>query len=78
MVKQRTYEVEAGIPGIGKAKIVQTEQLTKTTFRYSCAVNFDSMTAAQEFRGFVERAVAGAEGEMSESHIDTIEKTTLK
>ena len=76
MVKKRTYEVEAGIPGIGKARVSQTEQLTKATFRYSCAVNFDSMNAAQEFRGMVEGAIAGAEGEMSESHIDTIEKTT--
>ena len=76
MAKKRTYEVEAGLPGLGKAKISQTEQLTKTTFRYSCAVHFDSMNAAQEFRGMVEGAIASAEGEMSESHIDTIEKTT--
>lgn len=75
MAKEDKFEIEAGIPGFGKTKLTRTTSPTETKYSYSCIVNFSSLKGAQKFREIVEKAVATANGEMSQSHIDTVEET---
>ena len=64
--KKVELELEAGIPGLAKAKVVG---LTKTIFTYSCAVDFGSLEDARTFRAVAEKAVADGRGEISQSNI---------
>ncbi len=75
MAKENKVEVEAGIPGFGKAKYTQTTSPTETEYSYSCVVNFNSFEDAKEFRETVEKAVAEIKGKIYQSRLDTVEKT---
>ena len=73
MAAEKKIELEAGIPGLAKAKVSRSASLTETRFAYSCEVQFDSFEAAKEFRAVVEKAVAEMKGSLAQSHVDTIE-----
>lgn len=75
MAKEDKLEVEAGIPGLAKARLSRTKSLMEIRYCYSCEVNFSSFEAATEFRGVVEKAASGASAVIAQSHIDTVEIT---
>lgn len=75
MAKENSIQFEAGIPLVAKAKYKRTGPSTKKIFRYSCAINFASLVAAQEFREIVEKAVSEKNGEIHASNIETDEIT---
>ena len=75
MGREDKFEVEAGVLGVGKAKFTRTTSPTEIKYSYSCVVDFSSLENAREFREIVEKAVPKANGEISQSHIDTLEKT---
>ena len=68
--KETKVEVEAGIPGVFKAKVGQTKAATKVDYRYSCSVSFDNPDDARNFRALVEKAVSDGQGRMLQSHLD--------
>ncbi len=72
-LKEKKSEIELGIPGLGKAKLSQTETVTKVDYRYSCRVSFDNPNDAMNFRSLVEKAVADHNGAIVQSHLDNEE-----
>ena len=75
MAKENKVEVEAGIPGLAKAKISRAETLKETKYCYSCEINFASLEATMEFRDVVEKTASEKGAIIAQSHIDTVEIT---
>ena len=73
--KETKLEVEFGIPGVAKGKIVRDVSPTRTEWLYSCRVSFGNPDDARSFRTLVEKAATDTGGRLEESHLDTVEIT---
>lgn len=68
--RERKVEFEANL-GVVKAKVGETDTLTRVDYRYSCSVSFDNPDDATNFRALVEKAVAEGGGRILQSHLDS-------